>query len=136
MKNKNKTLQQKRKTLQQKRRKRNKTHKNYKCAYSNKSIIIQKLMEMLNIIKLYHWRTNKYSHHVATDDLYETEMISSDIEFIAQQSFSQTSVLVSQDANKSGLLAILQDDITYESSVQSSQLSPQTITPQVEDRSY
>ena len=65
-------MKNKNKTLQQKRRKRNKTHKNYKCAYSNKSIIIQKLMEMLNIIKLYHWKTNKYSHHVATDDLYES----------------------------------------------------------------
>ena len=35
-------------------------------------MIIQKLMEMLNIIKLYHWKTTKYSHHVATDELYES----------------------------------------------------------------
>ena len=62
----------KNKTLQQKTRKKNKTQKKYKCAYSNKSMIIQKLMEMLNIIKLYHWKTTKYSHHVATDELYES----------------------------------------------------------------
>lgn len=69
-------------------------------------------------------------------DLYETEMISSEVEFTAQQSMSQTSVLVSQDVNKSGLLAILEDDIQFESTLQSSQLNPQTITTQVNDRSY
>lgn len=69
-------------------------------------------------------------------DLYETEMISSEVEFTAQQSMSQTSVLVSQDVNKSGLLAILEDDTQFESTLQSSQLNPQTITTQVNDRSY
>ena len=55
-----------------------KTHKNRKshnktskCRFSNKTHIIKKLMEMLNMIKLYHWKTNNYGHHIATDDMYK-----------------------------------------------------------------
>jgi hypothetical protein len=28
-------------------------------------------MEMLNCVKLYHWRTYSYAQHIATDSLYE-----------------------------------------------------------------
>jgi DNA-binding ferritin-like protein len=28
-------------------------------------------MELLNLVKLYHWRTKVYSQHKATDELYE-----------------------------------------------------------------
>ena len=31
---------------------------------------INKMLEMLLIIKLYHWKTNRYSSHKATDELY------------------------------------------------------------------
>lgn len=44
----------------------NKTRKNN---YSRENIIIL-CLEMLNTIKLYHWKTMKYSEHKATDDLY------------------------------------------------------------------
>jgi len=63
----------------------NKTKKNYKL--KNKSIknryrkinstnqkkshIIRIMLEMLNVIKLYHWKTRSYSQHKATDELYE-----------------------------------------------------------------
>lgn len=50
---------------------RKKHNKTSKCRFSNKTHIIKKLMEMLNMIKLYHWKTDNYNHHVATDDMYK-----------------------------------------------------------------
>ena len=38
-----------------------------KCAQTH---IIRTLMEMLNVIKLYHWNTKSYPEHKATDELY------------------------------------------------------------------
>ena len=35
-----------------------------------KSKIVQKFMELLTMIKLYHWKTHSYSQHKATDELY------------------------------------------------------------------
>jgi DNA-binding ferritin-like protein len=35
-----------------------------------KSVIVQKFMELLTMIKLYHWKTYSYSQHKATDELY------------------------------------------------------------------
>jgi hypothetical protein len=37
----------------------------------NKSHIVRVFFEMLNMIKLYHWKTRSYSQHKATDELYE-----------------------------------------------------------------
>lgn len=50
---------------------RKKHNKTSKCRFSNKTHIIKKLMELLNMIKLYHWKTNQYGHHVASDNMYE-----------------------------------------------------------------
>jgi len=33
--------------------------------------IVKKFLEMLNMVKLYHWKTRSYSQHKATDELYE-----------------------------------------------------------------
>ena len=33
-------------------------------------IIVKKFMELLTMIKLYHWRTQSYAQHKATDELY------------------------------------------------------------------
>ena len=46
------------------------TRKQRKCSFPNKGYIIKMLLEMLNIIKLYHWKTNSYSAQKATDELY------------------------------------------------------------------
>jgi len=35
-----------------------------------KSKIVQKFMELLTMIKLYHWKTHSYAQHKATDELY------------------------------------------------------------------
>lgn len=37
---------------------------------SKKSNIVHTFIEMLNIVKLYHWRTKSFSRHKATDELY------------------------------------------------------------------
>ena len=34
--------------------------------------IVKTFLEMLNMIKLYHWKTKSYSQHKATDDLHSS----------------------------------------------------------------
>ena len=48
------------------------TNKTYKIKYSNftKEAIVLQFIEMLNTVKLFHWKTNSYAKHKATDDLY------------------------------------------------------------------
>jgi len=46
-------------------------HKRHTEAEHNKSHIVKIFIEMLNIIKLYHWKTHSYAEHKATDDLYD-----------------------------------------------------------------
>ena len=36
-----------------------------------KTKIVRIFMEMLNTVKLYHWKTRSYAEHKATDELYE-----------------------------------------------------------------
>jgi DNA-binding ferritin-like protein len=38
----------------------------------NKSQIVHVFIELLNIVKLYHWKTTSYAQHKATDELYAT----------------------------------------------------------------
>jgi hypothetical protein len=35
-----------------------------------KATIVQTFLEMLNTVKLYHWKTHSYAQHKATDELY------------------------------------------------------------------
>jgi len=37
---------------------------------TNKSHIIKIFLEMVNMVKLYHWKTRSFSQHKATDELY------------------------------------------------------------------
>lgn len=37
---------------------------------NKKSELVKMFLEMLNIIKLYHWKTRSYAQHKATDELY------------------------------------------------------------------
>ena len=50
----------------------NKFSNTKKKRYTNrlKSSIVQKFMELLTMIKLYHWKTHSYAQHKATDELY------------------------------------------------------------------
>jgi DNA-binding ferritin-like protein len=55
-----------------KKNKKIKIQRRTKNNYTNrlKSKIVQKFMELLTMIKLYHWKTHSYSQHKATDELY------------------------------------------------------------------
>ena len=48
--------------------KRNKSRKN--ISQSSEQKIVETFLEMLNTVKLYHWKTHSYSQHKATDELY------------------------------------------------------------------
>jgi len=37
----------------------------------NKSHIVKIFIELLNMVKLYHWKTRSYAKHKATDELYD-----------------------------------------------------------------
>jgi DNA-binding ferritin-like protein len=53
--------------------KKNKTQragKKVRFSNSTKSTIVRTFLDMLNTIKLYHWRTQSYAEHKATDELY------------------------------------------------------------------
>lgn len=41
-----------------------------KPTLSKKNYIVRKFMEMINVVKLYHWKTHSYAEHKATDELY------------------------------------------------------------------
>jgi hypothetical protein len=49
--------------------KRNTTRKIYKC--DSKEKMVRYFMELLNMVKIYHWNTKSYSQHKATDELHE-----------------------------------------------------------------
>jgi len=56
----------------------NKTLKNSKKRYTissskySENEIVLCFIELLNVIKIYHWKTYSYSQHKATDELYES----------------------------------------------------------------
>jgi len=47
----------------------NKFSNTKKKRYTNPKIV-QKFMELLTMVKLYHWKTHSYAQHKATDELY------------------------------------------------------------------
>jgi hypothetical protein len=59
-----------RKTKKQK-NKLNKTRKNLLNNNYSRENIIMLCLQMLNTVKLYHWKTMKHSEHKATDELYD-----------------------------------------------------------------
>lgn len=42
-----------------------------KLTKTREAEIVRVFIEMLNVLKLYHWKTRSYSVHKATDELYE-----------------------------------------------------------------
>jgi DNA-binding ferritin-like protein len=49
--------------------KHNSTRKHYNC--DSKEKIVKYFLELLNMVKIYHWNTKSYSQHKATDELHE-----------------------------------------------------------------
>lgn len=48
----------------------NKTKRIIKINNDSKSHIVKIFIEMLNTVKLYHWKTKSFAQHKATDELY------------------------------------------------------------------
>jgi DNA-binding ferritin-like protein len=59
------------KSSRKKKVKSNKTMKRCDTSNKQKTRIVKMFLEMLNTIKLFHWKTKTYSVHKATDELYE-----------------------------------------------------------------
>ena len=63
---------EKRKSLKNnKKNKKNITMKQYGLKDRAKTNIVETFMGMLNMVKLYHWKTYSYAKHQATDELYK-----------------------------------------------------------------
>lgn len=41
------------------------------CTNNQKRVFVETFLEMINLVKLYHWKTRVYSIHKATDELQE-----------------------------------------------------------------
>jgi DNA-binding ferritin-like protein len=71
--------------------------KNTRKFYTNKtkSKIVQKFMELLTMIKLYHWKTHSFSQHKATDELYAklNENIDTFVEILLGKSKQRVNML-------------------------------------------
>jgi DNA-binding ferritin-like protein len=71
--------------------------KNTRKFYSNKTKtkIVQKFMELLTMIKLYHWKTHSFSQHKATDELYAklNENIDTFVEILLGKSKQRVTML-------------------------------------------
>jgi len=48
---------------------RHRVHKHIRCKHLKRDLIAT-FMEMLNMIKLYHWNTHSFAQHKATDELH------------------------------------------------------------------
>jgi hypothetical protein len=58
---------------------RNKTIKRGGVSANEKAKIAKKFLEILDVIKLYHWKTNVYAQHKASDKLHESLSASVDL---------------------------------------------------------
>ena len=65
---------------------------------SKKSHIVKIFLEMLHMVKLYHWRTKCYSEHKATDELYSklNEHIDKFVEVLLGKDQSRVKMLESR----------------------------------------
>lgn len=72
------------------------TRRNHK--QSSKPHIVKKFMELLTMIKLYHWKTQSYAQHKATDELYSklNENIDKFVEVLLGKSGARIKMLESK----------------------------------------
>lgn len=73
----------------------------------------------------------------SNESLYDTNLPTSEVSLSNKSGHSQTSIVLKQDINKSGLLSLLEKDVSYESSGEMSyQIKPQSITPNQRESIY
>ena len=70
-------------------------NRNKKITNEIKSRIVRKFLEILNIVKLYHWKTKSYAQHKATDELYSklNENIDQFVEVLLGKDASRVNLL-------------------------------------------
>jgi DNA-binding ferritin-like protein len=66
-----------------------------KSTNAAKATIVKSFLEMLNFIKLYHWKTESYSQHKATDELHEklSENVDKFVEVLLGKDASRVSMV-------------------------------------------
>jgi len=76
-------------------KKHNKTPHKRNIQNATKSHIVKIFLEILNMVKLYHWKTRSYAQHKATDELYSklNEHIDSFIEVLLGKDESRIKML-------------------------------------------
>jgi len=67
----------------------------YNINNRDKSNIVKMFLEILNMVKLYHWKTHSFAQHKATDELYEklNENIDTFIEILLGKDQSRIKML-------------------------------------------
>ena len=79
-----------------------KTRRNYKkprrdtpVLHNKNSHIVKVFLELLNMVKLYHWKTRSYAQHKATDELHEklSEQIDKFVEVLLGKDESRIKML-------------------------------------------
>jgi DNA-binding ferritin-like protein len=87
----------KNKTIVKNKKGNNKTRRQkiYTINRMNKSHIVKVFIEMLNMVKLYHWKTRSHAQHKATDELYSrlNEHIDSFVEIMLGKDESRIEML-------------------------------------------
>jgi DNA-binding ferritin-like protein len=77
------------------RRNNKKTKRNAPVLQNKNSHIVKVLLELLNMVKLYHWKTRSYAQHKATDELHEklSEQIDKFVEVLLGKDESRVKML-------------------------------------------
>jgi len=89
----------KRKTTFVTRKNRNKTYKKkyyHSLENSKKAHIVKVFLEMMHMVKLYHWKTTSYAEHKATDELHGriSEHIDKFVEVLLGKDASRVQMMV------------------------------------------
>jgi DNA-binding ferritin-like protein len=83
------------------------TRKNKSKSKSNNKIdLVSVFLNMLNTIKLYHWKTHSYATHKATDQLYDD--LSSKVDEFVEVMLGKNSIVSPNDLSRGNLLGVRQ----------------------------
>jgi DNA-binding ferritin-like protein len=64
--------------------------------------IVANFLEMLNTVKLYHWKTHSYATHKATDQLYTS--LNGKIDEFVEVMLGKTTIVSESDITRAGIL--------------------------------
>jgi DNA-binding ferritin-like protein len=89
------TLRKKRRTQRQKKQYKSRAGPSSRVNNREKSHIVRVFLGVLNMVKLYHWKTQSYASHKATDELYKNlnENIDTFVEILLGKDESRVTLL-------------------------------------------